>query len=321
VVNVFIDYETIGERQWKETGIFEFFKALPKVILSKSNFRFSTPSELTNILQPVAQLHVAHPISWADEERDLTSWLGNELQDEAFSKLYALTERIQTLDDPAIERDWQYLQTSDHFYYMCTKWFSDGTVHKYFNPYPSPYEAFINYMNVLSDFTIRVDEAIARKSSSDLKSKTKEQKEKEKAPKAVRKAPRTTTGKLVEEGHVKKLTTVKAAKTRLENARKMAVKATKEEAAEKNFKSLNFDDIITLSDSKIKKIIKTIEIETVSAAMKGANKELREKVEKNLGKRALKTYKELLQQIKIISESEIKKSQKLIEKQIKLLTK
>jgi len=321
VVNVFIDYETIGERQWKETGIFEFFKALPKVILSKSNFRFSTPSELTNILQPVAQLHVAHPISWADEERDLTSWLGNELQDEAFSKLYALTERIQTLDDPAIERDWQYLQTSDHFYYMCTKWFSDGTVHKYFNPYPSPYEAFINYMNVLSDFTIRVDEAIARKSSSDLKSKTKEQKEKEKAPKAVRKAPRTTTGKLVEEGHVKKLATIKAAKTRLENARKMAVKATKEEAAEKNFKSLNFDDIITLSDSKIKKIIKTIEIETVSAAMKGANKELREKVEKNLGKRALKTYKELLQQIKIISESEIKKSQKLIEKQIKLLTK
>ncbi len=319
VVNVFIDYETIGERQWKETGIFEFFKALPKFVLSKSNFRFSTPAELTHILQPVAQLHVAHPISWADEERDLTSWLGNELQDEAFSKLYALTERIQTLDDPAIERDWQYLQTSDHFYYMCTKWFSDGTVHKYFNPYPSPYEAFINYMNVLSDFTIRVDEAIARKRTSGLKSKSKEQKEK--APKVVRKAPRTTTGKLIEEGHVKKLTTIKAAKTRAENARKAAVKTTKEEVAEKVFKSLNFDDIITLSDSKIKKIIKSIEIETVSAAMKGANKELREKVEKNLGKRALKTYKELLQQIKTISESEIKKSQKLIEKQIKLLTK
>jgi len=77
--------------------------------------------------------------------------------------LYALTERIQSLDDPAIERDWQYLQTSDHFYYMCTKWFSDGAVHKYFNPYPSPYEAFINYMNVLSDFTIRVEEATAKK--------------------------------------------------------------------------------------------------------------------------------------------------------------
>ena len=132
----------------------------------------------------MAQLHVAHPISWADEERDLTSWLGNELQDEAFSKLYALTERIQTLDDPAIERDWQYLQTSDHFYYMCTKWFSDGTVHKYFNPYPSPYEAFINYMNVLSDFTIRVDEAIARKRTSGLKTKNQRAKRNEKAPKS-----------------------------------------------------------------------------------------------------------------------------------------
>ncbi len=319
VVNIFIDYETIGERQWKETGIFEFFKALPKIVLSKSNFRFSTPSELTHTLQPVAQLHVAHPISWADEERDLTSWLGNELQDEAFSKLYALTERIQTLDDPAIERDWQYLQTSDHFYYMCTKWFSDGAVRQYFNPYPSPYEAFINYMNVLSDFTIRVDESIARKHTSGLKSKTKEQKEN--APKAIRKAPRTTNGKLVEEGHVKKLATIKAAKTRAENTRKTAVKTIKEKAADKTFKSLNFDDIITLSDSMIKKIIKSIEIETVSVAMKGAKKELREKVEKNLGKRALKTYKELLQQIKTISESEIKKSQKLIEKQIKLLTK
>ena len=169
VVNIFIDYETIGERQWKETGIFDFFKALPKVIMSNSNFRFSTPSDLVNVLQPVAQLHVPHPISWADEERDLTSWLGNELQDEAFSKLYALTERIQVLDDTAIERDWQYLQTSDHFYYMCTKWFSDGTVHKYFNPYPSPYEAFINYMNVLSDFSIVLEEADCEERCSGFK--------------------------------------------------------------------------------------------------------------------------------------------------------
>jgi alpha-amylase len=321
VVNIFIDYETIGERQWKETGIFEFFKALPKVVLSKSNFRFSTPAELMHTLQPVAQLHVPYPISWADEERDLTSWLGNELQDEAFSKLYALTERIQTLDDPAIERDWQYLQVSDHFYYMCTKWFSDGTVHKHFNPYPSPYEAFINYMNVLSDFTIRVDEAIAKKHASGLKDKIKEQKVKEKTQKVIRKAPRTTTGKLIEVGHVKKLTTIKAEKTRAENARKAVVKTTKEKVTEDVFKSLNFDNIITLSDSKIKKIIKNLELETIATAMKGANKELREKVEKNLGKRASKTYKELLKQIKTISVSEIKKSRKLIEKQIKLLTK
>ncbi len=321
VVNVFIDYETIGERQWKETGIFEFFKALPKVVLSKSNFRFSTPGDLTKILQPVAQLHVPHPISWADEERDLTSWLGNELQDEAFSKLYALADRIQSIVDPAIERDWQYLQISDHFYYMCTKWFSDGTVHKYFNPYPSPYEAFINYMNVLSDFTIRVDDAIAKKHALDLKVKEKAQTEKGKAPKAVRKTPRTTTGKLVEEVHVKKLTTIKAAKARAENVTKSAVKTTREKSAGKDFKSLNFEDIISLSDSKIKKMIKNLEIETVSSAMKGAKKEIREKVEKNLGKRALKTYNELLHKIKAISESEIKKSRKLIEKQIKLLTK
>ena len=321
VVNIFIDYETIGERQWKETGIFDFFAALPKVVLSKSNFRFSTPSELTNILQPVAQLHVPHPISWADEERDLTSWLGNELQDEAFSKLYALNLRIQTLDDPAIERDWQYLQTSDHFYYMCTKWFSDGTVHKYFNPYPSPYEAFINYMNVLSDFTIRVEEAIAKKSALVLKPKTKLPKEIEKVPKPVRKVPRTTRGKLIEEGHIQKVTTIKAAKVKAENVRKTPVKTIPKKTVEKAFKSLNFNDIITLSDSKIKKVIKNLEIETVSAAMKGANKELREKMEKNLGKRALKTYTDLLKQIKTISESEIKKSRKLIEKQIKLLTK
>jgi alpha-amylase len=322
VVNVFIDYETIGERQWKETGIFEFFKALPKVVLSRSNFRFSTPSEMTRTLQPVAQLHVPHPISWADEERDLTSWLGNELQDEAFSKLYAITDRIQTLDDPAIERDWQHLQISDHFYYMCTKWFSDGTVHKYFNPYPSPYEAFINYMNVLSDFTIRVDEAVARKQASDSKPKAASKQEvKEKPAKTVRKAPRITTGKLVERDNVKKPAAIKAAKTRAGSTGKATVKKPKVAKKEQDFQPLNFENIITFSDSKIKKMIKNLEIETVSAAMKGANKELRAKVEKNLGKRALKTYNELLKQIKTISVSEIKKSRKLIEKQIKLLTK
>jgi alpha-amylase len=267
VVNVFIDYETIGERQWKETGIFDFFKVLPKVVLSKSNFRFSTPSELSNTLQPVAHLHVPHPISWADEERDLTSWLGNELQDEAFSKLYALTDRIQQLQDPAIEKDWQYLQTSDHFYYMCTKWFSDGTVHKYFNPYPSPYEAFINYMNVLSDFTIRVDEAMEKKLKPVSRAKTEPQKEQEKPTKTIRKTPRTTTGRLVEEVRVKKSSVIKAAKTKAETTKKAAVKTTREKPAGKDFKSLNFEDIITLSDTRIRQMIKNLEIETVSAAM------------------------------------------------------
>jgi alpha-amylase len=107
----------------------------------------------------VSAISVPHPISWADEERDLTAWLGNELQDEAFGKLYSYESKVRNCNNPEILKDWLYLQTSNHFYYMCTKWFSAGEVHKYFNPYGSPYEAFINYMNVLSDFMIRVDES------------------------------------------------------------------------------------------------------------------------------------------------------------------
>jgi len=158
VVNIFLDYETFGEHQWAETGIFDFMKAFPKQVLSKTNFRFMTPSELADELQPVAAVSVPTPISWADEERDLTAWLGNEMQDEAFDVLYSLRDRVRNCTNPEIQRDWLYLQTSDHFYYMCTKWFSDGAVHKYFNPYGTPYEAFINYMNVLSDFISRVEE-------------------------------------------------------------------------------------------------------------------------------------------------------------------
>ncbi len=158
VVNIFIDYETFGEHQWAETGIFEFMKALPQQIFSKTNFNFRTPSELAKSLQPVSAVSVPTPISWADEERDLTAWLGNEMQDEAFDLLYSLRDKVRRCNDAEIQRDWLYLQTSDHFYYMCTKWFSDGAVHKYFNPYVTPYEAFINYMNVLSDFTSRIEE-------------------------------------------------------------------------------------------------------------------------------------------------------------------
>ncbi len=166
VVNLFLDYETIGEHQWKETGIFDFFSHLPETVFSNSNFSFSTPDQLYHKLQPVSAISVPHPISWADEERDLTAWLGNELQDEAFGKLYSYEAKVRQCKDPEINRDWLYLQTSNHFYYMCTKWFSAGEVHKYFNPYGSPYEAFINYMNVLSDFMIRVDESLNVKEPS-----------------------------------------------------------------------------------------------------------------------------------------------------------
>lgn len=158
VINLFMDYETFGEHQWAETGIFDFMSHLPEAIFTKTNFSFSTPSEVVANATPVGKIHVPIPISWADEERDLTAWLGNDLQDEAFEKLYALEKLVVKTDDPEIQRDWIYLQTSDHFYYMCTKFFSDGDIHSYFSPYDSPYDAFINYMNVLSDFKLRVQE-------------------------------------------------------------------------------------------------------------------------------------------------------------------
>jgi alpha-amylase len=159
-VNLFMDYETFGEHQWAETGIFEFLKNLPDAVFKLSKYSFSTPSEVARNLQPVSAINVTFPISWADEERDLTAWLGNEMQQEAFNKLYELSSKISRVNDPKLEKDWNYLQVSDHFYYMCTKFFSDGAVHSYFNPYQSPYDAFINYMNILNDFIIRVDTAV-----------------------------------------------------------------------------------------------------------------------------------------------------------------
>ena len=158
IVNLFMDYETFGEHQGAETGIFDFMKELPAAVLKDGTFGFVTPSEAAKKCKPVSDIDVEDPISWADEERDLTAWLGNELQDEAFKKVYAMKEKLAIVGDPDLYEDWGHLQESDHFYYMCTKFFSDGEVHKYFNPYDTPYEAFINYMNVISDFQIRLDE-------------------------------------------------------------------------------------------------------------------------------------------------------------------
>ncbi len=158
IVNLFMDYETFGEHQKAESGIFEFMKALPAAVLNDGTFGFVTPSEAVKKHKPVSDIAVDDPISWADEERDLTAWLGNELQSEAFKKVYAMTEKLSIVNDPELWEDFGHLQESDHFYYMCTKFFSDGEVHKYFNPYDTPYEAFINYMNVISDFQIRLDE-------------------------------------------------------------------------------------------------------------------------------------------------------------------
>ena len=165
IINLFMDYETFGEHQKANTGILDFVKALPAAILKNGDMEFETVTNVAEKHQPISVLHCPHVMSWADEERDVTAWLGNELQNEAFSKLYALKDKIKALKNKDFDYVWNFMQTSDHFYYMATKWLSDGDVHSYFNPYGSSYEAFINYMNVLSDFEIEVEKALEAKQS------------------------------------------------------------------------------------------------------------------------------------------------------------
>jgi len=162
IVNLFMDYETFGEHHWKDTGIFDFLAKLPETILNNTDYSFVTPSEALNKLQPISSIHVPYPISWADEERDTTAWLGNPLQEDAFNRLYSLKEKVNKCNDSTIQKDWNYLQTSDHFYYMSTKYLSDGEVHSYFTPYNSPYDAYINYMNLLSDYIIKFDNSLKK---------------------------------------------------------------------------------------------------------------------------------------------------------------
>ena len=165
IINLFMDYETFGEHQKANTGILDFVKALPAAILKNGDMEFETVTKAAEKHQPISVLHCPHVMSWADEERDVTAWLGNELQNEAFSKLYALKDKVKALKNKDFDYVWNFMQTSDHFYYMATKWLSDGDVHSYFNPYGSSYEAFINYMNVLSDFEIEVEKALEAKQS------------------------------------------------------------------------------------------------------------------------------------------------------------
>ncbi len=189
IVNLFMDYETFGEHQKAQSGIFDFMRYFPEVVLKDGEFEFVTPSQASKKHAPVAELDVPDAISWADEERDVTAWLGNELQNDSFNKLYGLTEKLSLLNDPILWSDFGHLQESDHFYYMCTKFFSDGAVHKYFNPYDTPYEAFINYMNVLSDFIIRVDEAMSVNDAKFAASKTVKAEKKTAVRKTAAKKP------------------------------------------------------------------------------------------------------------------------------------
>ncbi len=153
-VNLFMDYETFGEHQWEDTGIFNFLKHLPTA-LKKHKISFQHPSELLKT-EPKDTIDVPHILSWADVERDTSAWLGNKMQQAASTHLYQLRSEILATRDKELIDSWKKLTTSDHFYYMCTKWFNDGDVHKYFNAYDTPYDAFINFMNVLQDINFRL---------------------------------------------------------------------------------------------------------------------------------------------------------------------
>ncbi len=160
-INLFMDYETFGEHQWEDSGIFEFLRHLPEELLKHPDNQFSFPSEIIKQHEPVAELDIPYYVSWAYVERDLSAWVGNNMQKSALDKLYALEEKVKKTKDKQLLEDWRRLQTSDHFYYMCTKWFNDGDVHKYFNPYESPYDGFIYFMNVFKDLVERIEKLIA----------------------------------------------------------------------------------------------------------------------------------------------------------------
>ncbi len=155
VVNLFMDYETFGEHQWEDTGIFDFMSRLPEEILKHPDNNFKTPTEVAQCYDAVDTVDVPHITSWADIERDLSAWLGNAMQSNAIHELYRLEKRVKETNDEEIIADWRKLQTSDHLYYMSTKYFADGDVHKYFNPYDSPYDSYINFMNVLQNLCSR----------------------------------------------------------------------------------------------------------------------------------------------------------------------
>ncbi len=313
-INLFMDYETFGEHQWPETGIFEFMKALPATVFARSNYGFYTPAELSEKLQPRAAIYVPHPISWADEERDLTAWLGNDLQNDAFNKLYDLEYLVKNTADQQIQLDWKYLQTSDHFYYMCTKWFSDGDVHKYFNPYNTPYEAYINFMNILSDFIIRLkdmhpvnrveiqDQPTSQEKSNDKKTvKTKVVRVKpaaKKTTKAIGAKKTKTAGKIT------------AVKTVVANASKTkSSKITK----------VSMKDVLTMKKTDLTKLVKDIDLKTLYFALAGTDNKVKKNLITHLGKLQLKEYNKLYTENITVAEADIEKAQKVLLARIKQL--
>ena len=156
LINLFMDFETFGEHQWAETGILKFFEEFVYAWLKEVGNEFVTVSEACEYEQPVDEISMTQTVTWADTERDLTAWTGNAMQQEALKMLYDMYEKIVASGDGDLLDDWRRMSTSDHAYYMCTKYWNDGDVHAYFSPYVSPYEAFMYYMNVLKDFEYRL---------------------------------------------------------------------------------------------------------------------------------------------------------------------
>jgi len=331
-VNLFMDYETFGEHQWPETGIFEFLKALPSRVFSHSNYSFHTPNELSKLLQPVSPIYVPFPISWADEERDLTAWLGNELQEDAFNKLYEIEEKVKYCNDPNIMKDWKYLQTSDHFYYMCTKWFSDGDVHKYFNPYNTPYEAFINYMNILSDFLIRIGEICPGSEKLEVKMdespaiiqkhiETKKQQEKiiEKPENLIKKKAPSKNNKISDtkpkiksirdKEKVSNKKQVKPIAKSTNLARTKKIKIPKVRGKELNIFS-------NLTKRTIKNIFSDFDIKILAKAIVGAETEIKEKVRSAIGQRLGRKLETAINKIVNPTATEIKEAREKISERI-----
>jgi alpha-amylase len=182
VINLFMDYETFGEHQWAESGIFDFFESLVSYWLKKPEHGFKTVTEAAQS-EPVAEISMPNTVTWADTERDLTAWLGNSMQQEAMKYLYALKSRVYNSQNGNLVEDWRRLTTSDHPYYMCTKYFNDGDVHAYFSPYKSPYDAFLYFMDTLRDMEFRLKDISPLKQKNIRKTQKNLQKSLFKTPK------------------------------------------------------------------------------------------------------------------------------------------
>jgi alpha-amylase len=159
VLNLFMDYEAIGEHQWQDTGVFDFWNALPAAVIEAGS-QWVTPTEAVTLYRASREYDCQLLTSWADAERDLSAWMGNVMQQEAIAKIHRLEEQVLAAKDPELTHIWAKMQTSDHFYWMSTKSGTDGNVHEYFTPYPSPYDAYIYFMNALADLQIRLKKAL-----------------------------------------------------------------------------------------------------------------------------------------------------------------